>query len=131
MVIRYEMKRENLENLEIYKIVRELNRDVWDIYKELKNEFKFSIGQQFLRSIDSIGANIAEGFGKYHYLDSVKFYYNTRGSLWESKYWLSLLNERSQISNEKYKIMRENLDKLGVKLNNFITNIKIRVQNNK
>jgi len=74
------MKKGNLENLEIYKIVRELNQDVWSIYKELKNEFKFSIGQQFLKSIDSIGANITEEFGRYHYLDSVNFI-TTRGAL--------------------------------------------------
>ncbi len=79
-----------------------------------------------MKAIDSIGANIAEGFGRYHYLDSVKFYYNARGSLWESKYWVDLLHERNLISDEIYKSMIERLNLLGVKINNFISSIKSR-----
>jgi len=42
------------------------------------------MGDQFIRSIDSITANIAEGFGRFHFLDRRKFYYNARGSLLEA-----------------------------------------------
>ncbi|HRZ29314.1 MAG TPA: four helix bundle protein [Candidatus Paceibacterota bacterium] len=44
------------------------------------------IGTQFITAIDSIGANIAEGCGRFHYLDKNKFMYNARGSLMESIY---------------------------------------------
>ena len=90
----------------------------------MKSEHRFSIGQQFIKAIDSIGANIAEGFGRYHYLDSVRFYYNARGSLWESKHWIELLNERDLISEETYKRLSDELNILGIKLNNFISSIK-------
>ena len=63
-----------LSELEVYMIAKELSSMAWDIYKEMKNEFRFSMGQQFIRAVDSIGANITEGYGRYHYLDSVKFY---------------------------------------------------------
>ncbi len=119
-----------LEDLEVYQIARELSTVGWKIYKDLKNEYRFEIGQQFIRSIDSIGANIAEGFGRYHYLDSAKFYYNARGSLWESKHWVDLLYERSHISHDNYKAMNENLKTLAVKLNNFISSIKSKAINN-
>ena len=75
-----------LDKLDVYQIARELSKIGWNIYKGMKSDHRFSIGQQFIKAIDSIGANIAEGFGRYHYLDSVKFYYNARGSLWESKH---------------------------------------------
>lgn len=113
-----------LKQLKIYQISREISRIVWDIYKELKKEYRFLIGQQFLSAVDSIGANIAEGYGRYHYLDSVKFYYNARGSLWESKHWANLLIERELISRGTYKLLSEQLDVLGIKLNNFITTVK-------
>ncbi|MGH7900646.1 MAG: four helix bundle protein [Thermodesulfobacteriota bacterium] len=86
---------------------------------------------QFIRVIDSIGANIAEGFGRHHYLDSVKFYYNARGSLWESKHWTELLYERGLIAEEAYKQLSEKLNTLGIKLNNFVSSIKSRATTNK
>jgi four helix bundle protein len=116
-----------LESLEVYQIARTLSKDGWDIYKTLKNENQFVIGQQFIRSIDSIGANIAEGFGRYHYMDSVKFYYNARGSLWESKHWIELMYERDLISEDDFKKFSENIRTLGLKLNNFILSIKTKV----
>jgi len=121
-----------LSELEVYRIAKELSSMAWDIYKEMKNEFRFSMGQQFIRAVDSIGANIAEGYGRYHYLDSVKFYYNARGSLWESKHWVCLLYERELLSLASYKAILEKLDILGVKLNNFISSIKSKAKiNNK
>ena len=100
----------------------------WDIYREIGKEYRYTIGQQFVRAIDSIGANIAEGYGRYHYLDSVKFYYNARGSLWESKHWADLLSERGLTSSETHAAISERLDKLGVKLNNFIASVRKKVK---
>lgn len=83
-----------LKDLEVYKLAREINKMGWAIYRKLNWQTKKIIGDQFIRSIDSIGANIAEGYGRYHYLDKIKFYYNARGSLLEAKYWKDLLLER-------------------------------------
>ena len=121
----------DLNDLEVYRISRELSSSAWDVYKEMLKEHKFSIGQQFIKSIDSIGANIAEGYGRYHYLDSTKFYYNARGSLWESKHWLDLLHERKFVGNEIYKSCSEKLNVLGVKLNNFISSVKNKSKTNR
>lgn len=116
-----------LQELDVYRIARELSRYAWQIYSGLKNEYRFSIGRQFLESIDSVGANIAEGYGRYHYMDSVKFYYNARGSLWEFKHWNDILNERGLISEEDYEAATDKIGKLGLKLNNFISSTKSKV----
>ncbi len=113
-----------LEGLEVYKISKSLSEHAWVIYKRMKLEFKFTIGKQFINSIDSIGANIAEGFGRYHYKDSIKFYYNSRGSLWEAKHWISLLHERNFINDKEFQGMTNNLKILGIKLNNFINSLR-------
>jgi len=73
-----------------------------------------------MRSIDSVGANIAEGYGRFHYLDRIKFYYNARGSLLESKHWIYLLFKREKITNNEYKETIEKLNNLHVQLNGFI-----------
>jgi len=119
-----------LEELEIYKLAMSSSNDIWEIYLQLPKQFKFNMGDQVLRSIDSIGANIAEGFGRYHYRDSMRFYYNARGSLFESKHWLELLLNRNLIDKEKYRLLKDKLDTLGIKLNNFINSIKRQYLNN-
>lgn len=116
--------------MKVYRISRELSRIGWNVYEGIAKEHRFSMGQQFIRAIDSIGANIAEGFGRYHYMDSVRFYYNVRGSLWESKHWIALLNKRRLLSGEDFKVLSEHLDDLGVRLNNFISSIKSKVNKN-
>jgi len=87
----------SLDKLEVYKLARELSRITWEIYQELDWQNKKSQGDQFLGATDSVGANIAEGFGRFHFLDKVKFYFNARGSLLESRHWLDLLDEREKV----------------------------------
>lgn len=89
----------SLENLETYELARELSRIGWEIYVLLDWRGKKITGDQFMESTDSVGANIAEGYGRFHYLDKVKFYYNARGSLLESHHWLNLLVERKLIES--------------------------------
>ena len=79
------------------------------------------MGSQWIRAIDSIGANIAEGYGRYHYKDKIKFYYNARGSLWEGKHWLLLLYKRMLISEEDFQKNLSILNAMGKQLNAFIS----------
>jgi four helix bundle protein len=113
-----------LEDLVIYRLAREISCVAWEVYDTLPKEHKYKLGQQFLSAADSIGANICEGYGRYHYLDSIKFYYYSRGSLFETKWWVDCLVERNLINLEKSKELKQNLTNLAVKLNNFITQIK-------
>jgi four helix bundle protein len=83
-----------LENLGVYKLARRLGEVAWEIYEKLDWRIKRIIGDQFIESSDSVAANIAEGYGRFHYLDKVKFYYNARGSLLESRNWFDLLKKR-------------------------------------
>lgn len=79
------------------------------------------MGDQFIEATDSVGANIAEGYFRYHFLDRIKFYYNARASLAEAvEHWLELLSEREQVSNQDYSQLQKIAEKLAPKLNNFI-----------
>lgn len=73
------------------------------MYEALDWQVKKVMGDQFIRATDSVGANIAEGYGRFHYLDRIKFYYNARGSLSEARFhWAELLNERGKVSQKDY-----------------------------
>lgn len=110
-----------LENLELYKLSRELSAIAWDIYSLLSWQDKKIMGNQFIESTDSVGANIAEGYGRFHYLDRIKFYYNSRASYLESgNHWVSLLFERGKIDQVVFKNYTQIGKKFLLKLNNFI-----------
>ena len=113
-----------LGDLQVYQISLELSEKAWQIYQRLPKQFQFEIGSQFLGAVDSIGANIAEGYGRYHYKDSMKFYYNARGSLWESKHWLLLLHKRKFLEAQEFNEFLNAIDMLGRKLNSFIGRLK-------
>jgi four helix bundle protein len=118
------MEYKGIDNLEIYKISLGLSTYCWKLYKQRDFSIKKIIWDQYIRAIDSIGANISEWFGRFHYLDSVKFYYNARWSLFEAKYWVKLLYDREFITKENNNYLCKDLDVLWIKLNNFIKYIK-------
>lgn len=111
-----------LQDLEVYQLARELSRIGWSIYDPLDWREKKIMGDQFIESTDSVGANIAEGYGRFHYLDKIKFFYNARGSLLEAvDYWIELLLERGKIKNEQYKNFKQVAEKVSLKLQNLIS----------
>jgi len=120
-----------LKNLEVYQLSRKLSTIAWRIFCRMDFMDKKHIGDQFLRSVDSIGANIAEGYGRFHYLDKVRFYYNSRASHYEAfTHWLELLSEREKISKTEFDSINEIALKLQVKLNNFITSTSKNARKN-
>lgn len=117
----------SLENLEVYQLALSLSNLSRKIYDKFDFNTKKVIWNQYITSIDSVGANIAEGYGRFHYLDSTKFYYNARWSLNEAKHWLNLLHERGFASYEMYNQLLSLINLLAPKLNNFINSIKQKV----
>jgi len=120
-----------LKDLEVYRLARELSKIGWEIYNSLDWQTKKINGDQFIEATDSVGANIAEGYSRFHYLDKIKFYYNSRASLSEcNDHWLELLNERKKVNNEDCKKFKTIAEKLSIKLQNFITST-YKQKNNK
>lgn len=113
-----------IDNLEIYKLVKQLSEIVWKTYQILDWKVAKDSKEQFLDATDSVGANMSEGYGRFHYLDRIKFMYNAQGSLLESKYWFDTLVKRNLLKDESIK--KEYLkiyNELKPKLNNFINSI--------
>ena len=110
-----------VKDLMVYQLVRKLSGIAWNIYSKMSYEEKKVIGDQFVRSTDSIGANIAEGYSRFHYSDRVRFYYYARASQSEATdHWLELLLERGKISKEIFDDYKTVSKDLQIRLNNFI-----------
>jgi four helix bundle protein len=112
-----------LEDFNAYQMAMETGEEVWKIVITWDYFAKDTIGKQFVRAIDSVAANLSEGVGRYHYKEAKNFSYYSRGSLFESKTWLTKAHNRNLIETEDYNRISAALESIGVKINNYIKSI--------
>lgn len=118
-----------LNDIECYKISFHLSNYVWNVVLKWESLERRTIGEQFIRAVDSISANIAEGFGRYNKKDKIKFYRYSQGSLSESLDWNQKAKVRKLLSDDEYNFIFTELQKLPKALNAMIsyTNLKLKV----
>jgi four helix bundle protein len=112
-----------LEDLQIYHLSMELSDKIWNLVQEWNTFSRDTVGKQLVRAADSVGANIAEGFGRYHFKENLNFCFYSRGSLYETKTWLTKAQSRNLIDTEKFKYLINLCHMLSLKLNNYIKTI--------
>lgn len=117
-----------LNDIEAYKISFHLSNYVWDIVLKWDYFGKKTIGTQFVNAVDSISANLAEGFGRHFKKDKVNFYRYSKGSLKESFDWNEKAKVRKLITDLEYSYIFGELDKLPILVNYLIkyTNEKLK-----
>ena len=71
------------EDLEVYKKARDFRKRMYAVARKLPDFEKYDLGRQIRRAAVSLTNNIAEGHGRYHFLDQIKFELHARGSLSE------------------------------------------------
>lgn len=113
-----------LEDLHVLQAAEALADEIW---QEVSSWDKFSqdvVGKQLARAADSVGANIAEAYGRYHYGDKLQFLYYARGSLFETKYWINRTLSRKLIKEERISDYIQRITNIARKLNTFTTAIR-------
>src|ERR1700756_1545708 len=73
----------HFKDLVVWKLARELRVQVYDLVKKFSPEERYALNTQMRRSAQSIGANIAEGFGRYSYRENIQYCRQARGSAFE------------------------------------------------
>lgn len=116
-----------LNDIEAYKIAFHLSNYVWSIVIKWDYFAKKTVGEQFVTAIDSISANLAEGFGRYGKKDKIKFYRYSFGSTKEGYDWNEKSKIRNLITNEEYIFIFSQLELLPKSINSLIkyTNEKL------
>ena len=95
-----EKEMRGFEDLECYQLAMMVFREGYKVADLLPIEEKYNLADQLRRASASIILNIAEGYGRYHYLDSLRFYYFARGSLMEVLSALIACDDRKYIKDE-------------------------------
>jgi four helix bundle protein len=110
----------NLEGLEVYQSAESFGDEIWLLVNKWDYFPRDTVGKQIARSADSISANIAEGYGRYHYKENRNFCYFSRGSVIETKGWLKKSQIRGLITDDQFNLLIDKLQTIHIKLNAYI-----------
>ncbi len=118
-----------LEDLEIFRQSEAIADRLHTLVQIWPPFDKKTTGSQIVRAADSIGANIAESFSRFHYGDKLNFLYYARGSAYEVKFWIRRAEKRGLLPDETIQGAQQKVDELIAKLNAFIRDTRNRRNN--
>jgi len=114
-----------LDSLEVWQVAKTVAVvGCSDVLTKFPPEEKWSLTTQIRRSVQSISANIAEGFGRYYYQEGVRFCYIARGSLEETYSPLCIARDLGYIDEELFAQVNGEVNKLRRLLNGYIAFLK-------
>lgn len=117
-----------LNDISAYKRALNLSNYVWKKVEKWDWFAKQTIGVQFVKAVDSISANIAEGFGRWFKKDKIKFYRISFGSITESLDWNQKAKERKLLKESECDHILSELKTLPKELNQLIKYTKIKLK---
>lgn len=119
------MALEGLNRLEVYKSAQELAAYVYQqVLPVLPAEERYGLCSQIRRASASVPANIAEGYGRYYYQETIRFCYLARGSLMELSSHFDLACSQGYISNESYEQLGTMMNSVLKLIHGFIKYLK-------
>lgn len=110
--------------LETWKQARKIRLNISDIVKKFPPEEKFRLTDQIIRCSRSIGNNIAEGHGRFHFQDNIRFCVIARGSLSETLDHMIIARDENYVNDELFKSFQNDYDQCLKLLNGYIHFIK-------
>ena len=115
--------------LETWRQARKIRNFISNLTKSFPSEEKFRLTDQLIRCSRSIGNNIAEGHGRFHYQDNVRFCIMVRGSLSETLDHIIIALDEGLITDEIFKSFEADYDYCLKLLNGYIAFIKRKKSN--
>jgi len=79
-----EQQGRGFEDLDCYQLALQVLKETYKVANRLPAVERYNLADQLRRAATSATLNIAEGYGRYHYLDKLRFFYIARGSLCET-----------------------------------------------
>jgi len=113
-----------LSELESWKSARQLRIVISDLVKSFPADEKFRLKDQIVRSSRSIPANIAEGFGRFHYQENIQFCRIARGSLYETLEHLMCAKDEGYITAEQFQDLNDQILECLKILNGYVQYLK-------
>jgi len=114
------------EDLDVYKKAREFRKRMYAAARKLPDFEKYELGRQIRRVAVSLSNNIAEGHGRYHYLDEIKFQLQSRSSLAELLDDLNVCQDEDYLSTAEIVELKERAKEVQRLINGYIRFLRER-----
>ncbi|MDP9078251.1 MAG: four helix bundle protein [Bacteroidota bacterium] len=108
-------------DLEVWKKARLLRNNISELTKSFPPDEKYMLTDQIIRSSRSVGNNIAEGHGRFHYADAAKFLLNARGSAAETIDHLIIALDSNFINEEILESFKNDCEECTKMINGYIS----------
>ena len=100
-------KFQTFEDLEVYKAAREFRKAMYAVSRLLPDFERYELGRQIRRASVSLTNNMAEGHGRFHYPDQIRFFLHSRGSLEELVDDLNVCFDENYLSSDEVAKLKE------------------------
>jgi four helix bundle protein len=117
---------QTFEDLEVYQVAREFRKAMYRVAKRLPAEEKFGLVSQVRRAAMSLTNNIAEGHGRFHFLEQIKFMLQSRGSLEELIDDLNACDDESYLAAHEIEALKQNGWRVHKLINGYIRFLRAR-----
>ena len=119
------------EDLEVYKSARELRKKMYGVARRLPDFEKFGLASQIRRAAVSLTNNMAEGHGRYHFADQVRFFLGSRGSLQELVDDLNVCDDEKYLQNDEVAELKEKAWRVLGLINGYLRYLRDRKAENR
>ena len=119
-------KFQTFEDLDVYKAAREFRKAMYAVTRRLPDFEKYDLASQIRRTSVSLTNNVAEGHGRYHYPDQIRFFLHSRGSLEELVDDLNVCLDENCLSLEEVTKLKEQARSVLVLINGYLRYLRGR-----
>jgi four helix bundle protein len=117
-------------DLRVWKEAHALSISIYKITDDFPQKEIYGMSDQLRRASSSVGANIAEGFGRFHFKEKIKFYYNARGSACEVQNFIFLAQDIGYVDKKIARDIFTKYEELNKQLNQFIKSVQRKMNEN-
>src|SRR5215831_12283254 len=114
------------EDMEVYRQAREFRKAMYAVTRRLPAFEKFELASQIRRAATSLTNNIAEGHGRYHFPDQIKFQLQARGSLSELIDDLNICSDENYLPEEEISTLKKQATGVHQLINGYIRYLRER-----
>lgn len=100
-------KIQHFTDLDAWRVNHEVALEIYKVTKKFPKEERFGLTDQIRRAVSSITANIAEAWGRFHFADKLRFYYQARGSSAEVQNFLILSYDLGYLTEKEFRFLKE------------------------
>ncbi|SRR5713101_7312202 len=119
-------KFQTFEDLEVYKAAREFRKSMYAMPRRLPDFEKYDLASQIRRASVSLTNNMAEGHGRYHYPDQIRFFLHSRGSLEELVDDLNVCLDENYVSSDEVAKRKEEARSVLALINGYLRYLRSR-----